>query len=189
MAQMLSRELHDKIAQLMAAALTRMELAQHYYSTGEIAAAQVKWAESSQMVRRALTTTKDLATRVRTLAAGGTEADHSAGGGDSAAVKWPSHSERREELYLILREAVDNALTHSGAQDVTIRLSVRSGTVAATVADNGTGVPEERRRSPRSLGLHSMYERVRSLGGTFSLASIPSVGTQVSVVLPLRHTS
>lgn len=180
-AQMVSRELHDKIVQMMAAALTRMELAEHYYESDKTAAAQAKWDEARETVRVAMMMAKDLAVRVRMSFA----EDAPATAEDvEAALTFPVHDEAREELYLVLREAVDNALTHSGAQDITIRISVDQGGVTATVRDNGMGIPDQRAHSPVSLGLRSMQERVNQLGGTLSLASLPCFGTEVRVRLP-----
>jgi signal transduction histidine kinase len=181
---MFSRELHDRIGQMLAAALVRMELNEHYMTSGDLPAARVKWDESHEIVQRALALTKTLAIRARTLFTDVAAADAIEGG--IVPGIFPPHLERREELYLVLREALDNALSHSGAEDITIQLSVDGNRVVATVDDNGCGVPRERQQSLVSLGLRSMAERVKRLGGTFSLTSLPSSGTRVSAQVPMR---
>ncbi|MGA4844470.1 ATP-binding protein [Streptomyces sp. G45] len=89
------------------------------------------------------------------------------------------------EVFLILREALGNALLHSGARDITIRLRAASGTVSASVEDNGSGVAPGLREHHASLGLQSMRERTALLGGSFTMERGPSGGTQVNVTVPM----
>jgi signal transduction histidine kinase len=181
-ARTVSRELHDNIAQSMAAALTRMELAEHYLDNGDTAAALDKWGKARDAARQALVMTKALAIRARTFFAVSVPAARES---VENTTRLPHRDIPREEIFLILREAVNNALSHSGADDITIRLSVSQEHVSATVHDNGSGLPPEQLHSPTSLGLRSMCERVRLLGGTLALTSRRSVGTWVRVRVPL----
>jgi signal transduction histidine kinase len=173
----ISRELHDDIAQGIAAAVTRMELGTHYLDSGDSAAARAKWLEAREISRRTLVMSKQLAVRARAFSAGElpetAEAVHS-------RLKPP-----REELSLILREAVSNALDHSGADIITIRLSVGKGSLTATVEDDGAGIPADQVNSVASLGLRSICERAELLGGTAAVRSSPAKGTRVEVTLPV----
>ncbi len=98
-----------------------------------------------------------------------------------------------ETLYRVARQAVDNALRHGSAREATIRLALEAcedgEQVALTVRDDGRGfvVPTSLGAllSGGHLGIVSMRERVEGLGGTFSLASTPDVGTEIRVRVPV----
>jgi signal transduction histidine kinase len=84
-------------------------------------------------------------------------------------------------LFRIVQEALRNVEKHSGAEEGTIRLE-RDGALAhLTVRDEGRGFAERR----PGLGLASMEERARSLGGRFEVSSKPGEGTKVEAWLPL----
>lgn len=68
-------------------------------------------------------------------------------------------------LTAIVREAVSNALRHSNASRVTVELVEYPGFWRLTVIDNGTGAAPD--GAAGGMGLASMEERVRALGGTF----------------------
>jgi glucose-6-phosphate-specific signal transduction histidine kinase len=54
-----------------------------------------------------------------------------------------------------------------------------------TVSDNGRGVQPGGRHKPGSFGLVGIEERVKILGGSFTIGSSPATGTTISVSLPL----
>lgn len=88
-------------------------------------------------------------------------------------------------IFRIAQEAVNNALKHGRAENVTIILSKTDGTMRLAVADDGTGmasVPED----ARGIGLHSMKYRARALGGEIEIKSTPGDGTIVSCEIPVR---
>lgn len=122
-------------------------------------------------MRMALVTTKELAARVRLQRGGG----------------FPPRRAAPAELFLLLREAVNNAVTHAGPSSITIRISVGEGVVNATVEDDGPGIPAEKADSPASLGLQSIRERAALLGGTCRILSAESTGTKVVVTVPLTE--
>jgi signal transduction histidine kinase len=91
-------------------------------------------------------------------------------------------SARREALYRIAQEALHNALRHGDPGRVEIDLSERDGQVALQVRDDGVGFePERSEQAARKLGLSSMRERARSVGGRLVVTSAPGGGTTVRV--------
>ena len=88
-------------------------------------------------------------------------------------------------IYRIAQEALRNVAKHSGAKSATVDLSAASSEICLTVSDAGRGVSPEASRENRGLGLVSMQERVRYVGGVWSLDSRPNEGTRVMVRIPL----
>jgi signal transduction histidine kinase len=85
----------------------------------------------------------------------------------------------KEMLYRVVQEAMNNIVKHAQATQVWISLMESNGGLELEVRDNGIGFdPQE--EFPGHLGLHSMAERVKAVGGIFTLKS-SSQGTQVHV--------
>lgn len=89
-------------------------------------------------------------------------------------------------LFRIAQEACNNVRKHAGASQVDIHLHDHGDELTLEIIDNGCGIPDERRDSPRSFGLRGMSERMAALGGDFLIASRAGKGTLVRVCLPLR---
>jgi signal transduction histidine kinase len=90
----------------------------------------------------------------------------------------------RDQLYMVLREGVRNAVAHSGADSVTVEVEVSPREVVACVWDRGDGF-ESSDDLNEGIGLESMRERAELLGGAFSVSAQPSRGTTVEVRIPL----
>jgi signal transduction histidine kinase len=89
------------------------------------------------------------------------------------------------EVFRIAQEALQNALRHAGAERIDVRLDARDGGLALTVADNGIGFdPAAPALRSRRLGLTSMEERARAVGGVLAIESEPGGGTVVRLEVP-----
>jgi signal transduction histidine kinase len=90
-------------------------------------------------------------------------------------------------LYRVAQEALRNVAQHAQARSACISLERRDGSVWMRVSDDGRGF-ERAARSP-GLGLVSLGERVRLLGGTLDLRTAEAAGTTLVVTLPAggRH--
>ncbi len=86
-----------------------------------------------------------------------------------------------EGLYRIAIEALNNALKHADATEVTVRLQRTGGGVTLEVRDNGCGFDASRMDERRGVGLKSMRERAERMGGTLVVESAPGEGTKVQV--------
>jgi PAS domain S-box-containing protein len=94
-------------------------------------------------------------------------------------------SETASCLYRFAQESLANIAKHSGSPRATVRLIGASHALRISVRDYGQGFDlEEVRRRATTLGLVSMEERVRMMGGTFSLRSTPGKGTLVQATCP-----
>jgi signal transduction histidine kinase len=92
--------------------------------------------------------------------------------------------EVRRNMYLIFKEALNNALKYSLCTQVEIEMFVRDGRLVLRVADNGQGF-EPGARTSDSNGMLNMERRALELGGAFSLRAAPGEGTSVEVSLIL----
>ena len=87
-------------------------------------------------------------------------------------------------LFRTVQESLRNVVKHSQAHHVKVELTCQSSVVQLRVSDDGVGFDPEHARSAHGLGLISMQERLRSVGGEFSIWSKPSFGTQVEGRVP-----
>ncbi len=89
--------------------------------------------------------------------------------------------ERDLAVLRIVDEALQNALRHARAQRIEIRMTAR----AIEVSDDGIGFePRKPELRARHLGLTSMEERARELGGRLEIRSAPGAGTTVRLEVP-----
>ena len=90
------------------------------------------------------------------------------------------------EILRIVEEALHNAVRHAQADTVTVRLHGAGRELHIEVADDGIGFdPTDPELRSHHLGLTSMEERARELGGRLTLAASPGNGTVVSLEVPL----
>lgn len=87
-------------------------------------------------------------------------------------------------LLRIAQEGLSNALRHSGARRVEVELSLEPSGCRLLVRDDGQGF--DPRGSAGGMGLSSMEQRARSLGGMLVIDSAPGRGTTLQVWLPSR---
>ena len=94
----------------------------------------------------------------------------------------------KQELYRIAQEALHNTVKHAHASEVELRLCQTSEAVILEVCDNGRGF-DVTASFPGHLGLHSMQERVKGLGGVLQIESAPGQGTRVRAQVPVHETT
>lgn len=119
----------------------------------------------------------------------------------------PPHAlapEARYHLFLIAKEALNNAVKHAHASEVRVGVKLAGASVILSVEDNGRGLAGATRSArvagvvakaeptsaPPQLvgsgrGVRNMRQRVAALGGEFELSSSAATGTRVRVRLPL----
>ena len=87
------------------------------------------------------------------------------------------------DVFRIAQEALHNALRHAGAERIALSLRCEGDRVELCVVDDGAGFDAGATRS-RRLGLTTMAERARAIGGALELISAPGAGTTVRLVVP-----
>ena len=88
-------------------------------------------------------------------------------------------------LYRVVQETFHNVMSHSQAKRVQVELGADHRRILLRIFDDGVGFEPSRARS--GLGLASMRQRVRSVGGSIEIDSSPMGGTRVEVWVPLRE--
>jgi len=87
-------------------------------------------------------------------------------------------------FYRVAQEALHNAVKYSCADQVLVDLTNHDSTLRMQITDSGKGFDE--RDASGGIGLMSMQERVRTIGGTFEIRSKPGQGTQLTVQVRRR---
>ena len=88
-------------------------------------------------------------------------------------------------FYRIAQEALANIVRHAGARSVQVTLWTDGGDAHLRVVDDGAGFDPAAARGSGGLGLSSLDERARLLGGRCHVASNPGAGTRIEVAVPM----
>ena len=89
-------------------------------------------------------------------------------------------------LYRVAQESLRNIAKHAQATNIRVVLSARKDGVRLRIEDTGDGFDLKEVKGKGGLGLISMEERVRLVGGRFTIKSQPGEGTTVEVFVPLQ---
>lgn len=108
---------------------------------------------------------------------------------DSTPAAWRLSLQHEVALLRFAQEALSNALRHAGAQRVSVKLTCPSpGEVMLAVDDDGAGFDPDSAPAQSTadghLGLELMGERAAALGGSVRVHSAPGQGTRIEMVLP-----
>ena len=114
----------------------------------------------------------------------------------------PLTADIRHNLFMVLKEALNNVVKHANASEVWVRIAVESAKFTITVRDNGKGFDLEPTKNPdanlslesadrsnrgqQRNGLTNMRKRMEKLKGQFYLESQSGKGTQVELTVYLR---
>jgi signal transduction histidine kinase len=100
----------------------------------------------------------------------------------------PLRTEVQEQVYLMGREALVNALRHSQATSVEAEVEYSPARLRVLIRDNGCGMDPQtvRSRPDAHWGLVGMSERAASIGACLRLSSRPGLGTEVEISVPNR---
>jgi len=91
-----------------------------------------------------------------------------------------------DHLFRIVQEALSNALRHSRASRLELRLLAKPGEgIRLTIRDNGVGFDLDDKKQT-SYGLVTMKERVTEIGGTLQIVTAPGQGTRIEIRIPIR---
>ena len=106
-------------------------------------------------------------------------------------IKGPFPANFSEEFLRIGGELINNAVKHSGADQISVQVLQAGGRLSLSVEDNGVGFDREMRESvdmESGQGLASVKDRCAQLGGTFTIETLPGKGVFVNVEFNLRES-
>lgn len=195
----LAREIHDTLAQGLAAIALQLETADALLETGTqpektqkivhhalaLTRANLEAARRSVLdLRAAPLEGRSLSQAVTELAEewavqGGLSLNISVSGGN-----YPLPVRVEIGVYRIVQEALTNIVRHANARNLGLEMAITPEQVQVSIADDGRGfdpsdVPDGH------YGLVGMNERIKLLGGQLTLCSTPDEGTRLDVVIPL----
>ena len=193
----LARELHDSVSQKLFGLVLGAESAGTLLDR-DPAAAAVELARIGELAQEALGELRELIFELRpasledeglaaTLRKAVDMLERVHGRAIELRIAGSAHCapENEAEVLRIAQEALNNALRHAEAERIELRIDSRRGRLIVTVADDGIGFdPEDRALRARRLGLTSMEERARGLGGTLAVVSRAGEGTTVTLEVP-----
>ena len=194
----ISRELHDRVAHHMGVAHQSLELYAALRDTNPERAAE-RLDLARRTTRIAFDQTRALSAELKRM-----QEEELEGGLEAAFLKLSesyvpdgvvmdvslSGEESKipnrvgSQVYLAMREAVRNAVRHSGCSRIRVKLGVGDGELRGLVEDDGEGFdPETVDETTPSwgVGLRSMRERAEMLGGSLWVDSEPGAGTKVEM--------
>lgn len=96
----------------------------------------------------------------------------------------PVASSVRHHVSLAVKEAVNNALKHSGATEIRINIRFESSLLTILISDNGNGLEE--RVEKKGNGMANMQHRMAMVGGKISIKSERGNGTTVRFEIPIK---
>jgi ligand-binding sensor domain-containing protein/signal transduction histidine kinase len=100
----------------------------------------------------------------------------------------PLSTELRHNLFMAVKESLNNVVKHSGASEVWVRLVPGPSGLEIFIEDNGAGFSVNAANLSRN-GLSNMRERVEEVGGVFQIISQPRNGTGICLRVPLQYQS
>ena len=191
----IARDLHDEVNQSLTGLLLRLE-AMREKAPPELAGAL---AEVRTLANQALQELLALARQLRPTALDdlglkAALAGHVAAVGRQSGIETSFESEGdiasvpqdvQVVAYRVAQEALSNAVRHSGAAHLNVRLEREDGSVELSVADDGRGFTFE--QASRGLGLAGMRERALLVNGELQVESRPQVGTKIRLLVPIAN--
>jgi len=112
----------------------------------------------------------------------------------AAVPATPIDAELRYNLFLALKESLNNIVKHAAATEVWLRLSLAAGTFTLAVEDNGHGFEVSNgakggvsiERLSSGMGLPNLKKRLEAVGGRCLMQSSPGKGTRVEMTIHLN---
>ena len=200
----LASELHDYLAQLLALMKIKLAQAKQQPMSASLSAAL---GGVQDVMNQALTYTRTLVAQL--------SPPMLQEFGLSSALKWlaeqmkerglavelvvkqdiaPLPEDTAVLLFQSVRELLINVTKHGRTKQARVTVTEEDGLIRIVVTDQGIGFDPAAARTPESpttlgFGLFSIRERMKALGGDFSIASAPGQGTTATLVLSLGNTS
>lgn len=204
--QRIARDLHDNVAQDLSSIMLKMETLfdDHSSVDGEL---RERGESVADILRKAIASVRDIAYGLRPPALDqlglvksvqnlcletgnkhGFTVDFVATGVENLCLDFDSEI----NIYRMIQEAVRNIARHADADNATIRLVKSHPDILIRIEDNGQGFAVQERKAKalieKRMGLRSMEERARLIGGSMEIQSLVGTGTRILFRLPSHHS-
>ncbi len=104
---------------------------------------------------------------------------------DTSVNNYSLSRETQLNLYRIIQEQLRNIQKHSNATTINLSIFKKDGSLLLNIKDNGLGCDPENTRA--GIGIANMKRRVELFAGDFKLSSIPGVGCELEISIPVKH--
>ncbi|MDR6554182.1 sensor histidine kinase [Paenibacillus qinlingensis] len=194
--QRLARELHDAVSQqLFAISMTATAVGRTLDKDFEKAKRQIHLIEEMASVaqsemRALLLHLRPIHLEGKRLSEGLVELLKELAAKVPMAISWDMDEEIRlnkgieDHLFRIVQEALSNALRHSKANKLEVKLLHRSDGIRLVIRDDGVGFELDAKKLT-SYGIVSMKERVNEIGGSVDIITAPERGTRIEIRVPI----
>lgn len=198
----ISRELHDDLSQKMARLLIRLE--RWRLGMGEVSAksraqldtiidmtseVSASLRDLSHLLHPATLATLGLVPSIAGLCRKFSEQHNVKVQFDSRDISKDTPPDLSLCLFRVVQECLRNIVKHSGAQEARVALMRKDDQIELYVEDSGCGFDMESLQRIGSLGLISIRERARLVGGQVSIESGPGRGTRICLRAPVKGTA
>ncbi|WGD34208.1 sensor histidine kinase [Olleya sp. YS] len=89
--------------------------------------------------------------------------------------------------YRFVQECVNNILKHANAKALSVVINKQKDKISIKITDNGKGFDIANAQKKNSLGLKTIYERIRILKGEITIDSKSNSGTLIHVIIPIKY--
>ena len=89
--------------------------------------------------------------------------------------------------YRFIQECIHNCIKHANAKALSVSALKLGNTIKISIQDNGKGFDATNAQKQNSLGLKTIYERIRILKGELTIESKPNQGTIIIAKIPLKN--
>ncbi len=197
----IARLLHDEVGQVLSAAGLQMDLLR--MDCRQVAGAEEQIAEAQKLLERALVRVRELSYDLNPaiierlgLEAACKRLVDRFGRSFRGKLAWSycgdpqTRGVQAQALYRIAEEALQNAVEHSGAGEISISVEAGPQRLKLEVRDNGRGFACERALTETpAVGLRLMKLEAETAGMELRLASEPQRGTMITVLWPPERGS
>lgn len=98
---------------------------------------------------------------------------------DSTGVVQMYDNAAAVHLYRIAQEAINNAIKHGQASEITLGLTAANGQIILTVKDNGSGLPTNGNHKSSGMGMRVMNYRAAMIGASVQVENVSDGGALV----------
>lgn len=92
-------------------------------------------------------------------------------------------------FYRLIQECLTNIVKHAKAKEVTIHIKKQHTTIIALISDNGKGFNINNAKKKNSLGLKTIFERIKIMNGKLSINTQLNTGTNFTFFIPVNNES